>query len=73
MPTARISNIVKKLAEIGTKYGVTIHCAAHAADGNVHADILKENMPIETWDKQLPSIQREIYQCVYSLGGGNCW
>lgn len=69
VPTARISDVVRKLAAIGTKYGVTIHCAAHAADGNVHADILKENMPIETWDEQLPLIQREIYQCVYSLGG----
>jgi glycolate oxidase len=69
VPTSAIPQVVEKLAEIGKKYEVTIHCVAHAADGNVHADILKESMDIEKWDEQLPRIQREIYQFVYSLGG----
>lgn len=35
----------------------------------MHAEILKENMDIEQWNKLLPLIQHEIYQYVYSLGG----
>ncbi len=38
-------------------------------DGNVHADILKDDIDIEKWNEQLPLIQNEIYGFVYSLGG----
>ena len=69
VPVSKIANIVTELGNVSKKYGVTIHCAAHAADGNVHADVLKENMDIEKWNKTLPLIQHEIYQYVYSLGG----
>ena len=58
-----------KLAELGAKYGVNIHIAAHAADGNVHADILKEDMPMEQWLEVLPQLQDELYAFIYSLGG----
>lgn len=69
VPISQIANIVKKLAELGEKYGVTIHCAAHAADGNVHADVLKEDMDIGKWNEQLSLLQYEIYEFVYSVGG----
>lgn len=69
VPISEIAPTVDKLAELGKKYDVTIHCAAHAADGNVHADILKEDIDIEKWNKQLPLLQHEIYDFVYSVGG----
>ncbi|EAX47950.1 FAD linked oxidase domain protein [Thermosinus carboxydivorans Nor1] len=69
VPPSKITDIIKKIDDISKKYDVRIHCAAHAADGNVHAEILKENMDIEQWNKLLPLIQHEIYQYVYSLGG----
>lgn len=69
VPMSEVGRIVEKLAEIGNKYGVYIHCAAHAADGNVHADILKDDMDITEWNEMMPLIQDEIYKLVYSLGG----
>lgn len=69
VPMSAIGLVVDKVAEISQKYGVFIHCVAHAADGNVHADILKEDMPIEKWNEMLPQIQEEIYKYVYELGG----
>ena len=69
VPMSAIGQVVEKIAEISKKYGVFIHCVAHAADGNVHADILKEGMDIDKWNETLPLIQDELYEFIYSLGG----
>ena len=69
VPMSRIPDVIKKLSELGTKYGMTIHVAAHAADGNIHADILKEDIPLERWNEQLPVLQDELYAFIYSVGG----
>lgn len=69
VPMSRIPDVVAKLSELGKKYEVSIHVAAHAADGNVHADILKEGMPLEVWNEMLPLIQDELYAFIYSVGG----
>jgi glycolate oxidase len=69
VPPSKVPDVIRLVAEIGTKYGVFIHCVAHAGDGNVHADILKEDMAAEEWDEKLPQLQREIYRQVYALGG----
>ncbi|HMM19309.1 MAG TPA: FAD-linked oxidase C-terminal domain-containing protein [Selenomonadales bacterium] len=69
VPMSEIGQVVDKVAELSRKHDVFIHCVAHAADGNVHADILKEDMDIGKWNELLPRIQEEIYQFVYALGG----
>ncbi len=69
VPMSRIPDVVQKLSELSKKYGVSIHVAAHAADGNVHADILKEEMPLEKWLEILPLLQDELYAFIYSVGG----
>ena len=48
---------------------MTIHCAGHAGDGNIHANILKKDLSDEEWDEKLHAIQEEIYAKVYELGG----
>jgi glycolate oxidase len=69
VPVAKIPEAVAKIAELSKKYGVAIHCAGHAADGNIHANILKEKMTDEEWSKVLPQVQKEIYTMVYAFGG----
>ena len=69
VPMAKIPEVVQKLSEMGAKYGFSIHIAAHAADGNIHADILKEDVPLEKWNEQLPLFQDELYEFIYSVGG----
>ena len=69
VPMSCIPEVVQKLSELSRKYEVTVHIAAHAADGNVHADILKEDMPLEVWNERLPLLQDELYEFIYSVGG----
>lgn len=69
VPVDKIPTAVEQINILGQKYGVTIHCAGHAADGNIHANLLKEQMPDEKWNEVLPALQNELYTLVYSLGG----
>lgn len=69
VPMTSIPPAIETIAQIGLKYGVTMHCAGHAADGNIHVNILKEKMTDEEWNEKLPALQDELYTMVYSLGG----
>lgn len=69
VPMSRIPEAVEKIAALGEKYGIAIHCAGHAGDGNIHANILKDDMRQEQWDALLPQLQEEIYAHIYALGG----
>lgn len=69
VPMSEIPGTVRKIMALSEKYQVMIHCAGHAADGNIHADILKEQIPDDEWANKLSAIQKEIYQYVYSVGG----
>jgi glycolate oxidase len=41
----------------------------HAGDGNVHIDILKEDIPYDKWKNMLPGLKEKIYRCALDLGG----
>ena len=69
VPPACIPEVVAKLGELSRKYGMRANIVAHAADGNVHADILKEDMAQDEWDDKLPRLQEELYIFIYGLGG----
>ena len=69
VPVSKISEAVSKIEELSNKYGLTAHCAGHAADGNIHANILKENLSDDDYSEKLHKFQNELYDFVYSIGG----
>lgn len=69
VPMDKIPQTVEKIAELGQKYNIAIHCAGHAGDGNIHANILKDQLSDAEWDDKLPKLQNEIYTAVYAVGG----
>ncbi len=69
VPPAMIADAVKYITALSEKYSLTVHCAGHAADGNVHAHILKGGLNDDEWHKKLYAFQRELYKKVYSMGG----
>ena len=69
VPMDKIPQTVKKIAELGEKYNIAIHCCGHAGDGNIHANILKDQLSDEEWNDKLPKLQHEIYTAVYAIGG----
>lgn len=69
VPRAELARLLKGVKHIGAKYGFKSVCYGHAGDGNLHVNILKEDMSDQAWEQDLPQGIREIFQLVKQLGG----
>ncbi len=69
VPRAELPKLLKGVKAIGSKYGFRSVCYGHAGDGNLHVNIIKENLSDEAWNTQVPKGIREIFELCVSLGG----
>ncbi len=69
VPRAELPVLLTGVKAIGSKYGFRSVCYGHAGDGNLHVNIIKENMSDADWNTKVPSGIREIFQLCVSLGG----
>ena len=67
---ASLPELMKGVKEIGEKYGFESVCYGHAGDGNLHVNILKNDMSDEEWEgPELEEGIREIFRLCKKLGG----
>jgi len=69
VPRSEIPALLKGIKEIAERYSVRIVNFGHAGDGNVHVNVLKDDLSDERWEEILPSLIEEIYRLTLSLGG----
>jgi len=69
VPRAKLPQLLAKVKELGKVYGFDSICYGHAGDGNLHVNIVKNNMPDEAWQHELPKAIRELFLFTKSLGG----
>ena len=69
VPRAAIGALLARMRQIGAEHGVRIVCFGHAGDGNVHVNVLKDDLAIERWRALVPVVQERIYRLSLSLGG----
>lgn len=69
VPRGRLPELLRAVKEIGRRYGFRSVCYGHAGDGNLHVNILRDAMPQEAWDQELPRAIRELFTEVVRLGG----
>jgi glycolate oxidase len=69
VPRAELPKLLKGVKEIGNRYGFRSVCYGHAGDGNLHVNIIKENLSDDDWNNKVPLGIREIFQLCVSLGG----
>jgi glycolate oxidase len=69
VPRAEIHRLLKGMKEIADRHGVRIISFGHAGDGNVHVNVLKDNLDDETWAELVLVATEEIYRLALSLGG----
>jgi glycolate oxidase len=69
VPRGNLPQLVKGVKEICGQYGITSICYGHAGDGNVHVNLLKDQLDDATWNRDIDSAIREIFQLTVSLGG----
>lgn len=68
VPRSAIPEVVQKLREISTKYGLPIVIFGHAGDGNLHPNILFDKRKAEEWEK-VEQMVREIFGVALAQGG----
>ncbi len=69
VPRAEIPPLLKGIKEIARRHAVRTVCFGHAGDGNVHVNVLKDDIPDERWESLVPAVTEEIYRLTLSLGG----
>lgn len=69
VPRYELPKLLAGIKEIGSKYGFKSVCYGHAGDGNLHVNIVKEDMSDENWNTEIPKGIREIFELTVSLKG----
>ena len=69
VPRAHLPQLVHGVKEICARYGIRSICYGHAGDGNIHVNILKDQLDASLWEKHVDLAIREIFQLTVSLGG----
>jgi glycolate oxidase len=69
VPRFELPKLLREVKAIGKRYGFRTVCYGHAGDGNLHINILKDDMSDEQWDNTLTKAIREIFELTVSLGG----
>ncbi len=68
VPRTRLPELLNRIKEVGSKYGIDIISFGHSGDGNVHVNIIK-NVEESVWKEKAPKAAAEIYKLAVDLGG----
>jgi len=69
VPRAALPQVISKVQELEHEFGFNAVCYGHAGDGNLHINILKEEMSDDQWNKELPKAIRILFEDCKRLGG----
>ena len=69
VPRAELPELLDFIKKTSKKYGFQTVSFGHAGDGNVHVNVLKENISEEDWLEKVPLGIGEIFEKVRELGG----
>lgn len=69
VPRAALPFLLNSVKRIGEKYGFRTVCYGHAGDGNLHINILKDNLTDKQWKDEIPLGIREIFEVCRELKG----
>jgi len=69
VPRAALPKLIRKVKELGSRYGFRSVCYGHAGDGNVHVNILKDDLNEQQWNGVVQQGIRELFREVAALGG----
>jgi glycolate oxidase len=69
VPRSQLPALVTAIKEIGAKYNFNSVCFGHAGDGNLHINVLREELSEEYWNNEINRGIEEIFQTVVDLGG----
>ena len=69
VPRGELPRLLSKVEALGDKHGFRCICYGHAGDGNLHINILRDDLDEATWNHTLTLAIRELFANVVALGG----
>jgi glycolate oxidase len=69
VPRAGIPALLRGIKQTAADHDVRIVCFGHAGDGNVHVNVLKDQVPDDRWEAIVPAISEAIFRLALSMGG----
>jgi glycolate oxidase len=69
VPRGCLPELIDEIKRIGREYGFRSVCYGHAGDGNLHINILRDDMSYEVWSKEIPQAITELFESVVKMGG----
>ncbi len=69
VPRASLPVLLNGVKEIGNEYGFRSVCYGHAGDGNLHVNILKDQLSDDYWNHEIPKAITKIFELCKELGG----
>ena len=69
VPRANLPKLITRIKEIGKQYGFNSVCYGHLGDGNLHINVLKEQISDEDWNTKINDGIGEIFKVAVELGG----
>ncbi len=69
VPRANLPLLITGIKDIGKQFGFNTVCYGHLGDGNLHVDILKEQISDAYWHSTVLQGIGEIFKLAVSLGG----
>ena len=69
VPRASLPALLQGIGDIAGQHSVRIICFGHVGDGNVHVNVLKDDIPDERWQDIVPAVMEETYRLALSLQG----
>jgi len=69
VPRSKIAEFLKYTLVLQKEYDIRLKTFAHAADGNVHVYVLKDQLEQEEWERKRHAIMDALYIKAKELGG----
>ncbi len=69
VPRARMRELLDAVREIAARRRLTAICYGHAADGNIHVNLVEPPGQRERWLREREAAIEEIFRAVVALGG----
>ncbi len=69
VPRGELPSLLRKVKDLGRTHGFRSVCYGHAGDGNLHVNILRDDLDDATWNDTLQVAIRALFEEVVRLGG----
>ena len=69
VPRAALADLVHAARRVASEHGLEAICYGHAADGNLHVNLLRDDLDTDEWTKRRDAAERDLFAAVVDLGG----